>query len=109
MDSFQQLWETCIDRRHIFIGQLISQSTFNKPDFLATKEKNSTEDDSYMGYSVESLIFRPSNITGVAVGIPRGADLQGKVRMMLLIFLDRLYTYRKIYENIHEMWKLKNV
>ncbi|KAI5709931.1 hypothetical protein M8J75_004281 [Diaphorina citri] len=60
-------------------GQVISQNLYDRPEFKATKEGPPTDDGSYMGYSVASGTF--SGESGVAVGIPRGARLLGKVAL----------------------------
>ncbi|XP_026679431.1 integrin alpha-PS2-like [Diaphorina citri] len=60
-------------------GQVISQNLYDRPEFKATKEGPPTDDGSYMGYSVASGFF--SGESGVAVGIPRGARLLGKVAL----------------------------
>lgn len=46
---------------------------------MATQEGPATDDDSYMGYSVTVGDFYGEGIQGAAVGMPRGADLEGKV------------------------------
>lgn len=46
---------------------------------FATKESTAQEDDSYLGYSTISGDFNGDGSQGVAVGMPRGAGLLGKV------------------------------
>lgn len=50
-----------------------------KDKVYSTKESNSNEDDSYMGYSSITGDFNGDGLQGVAVGMPRGAGLLGKV------------------------------
>lgn len=47
---------------------------------VATQEGPAWDDDSYMGYSVTVGDFYGEGIQGAAVGMPRGAGLEGKVR-----------------------------
>lgn len=59
----------------------------------STKESgNANEDDSYMGYSSVSGDFTGNGVDGVAVGMPRGGNLMGKV----LIFTENLTNERNI-------------
>nr|AON96596.1 integrin alpha-PS2 [Bicyclus anynana] len=60
-------------------GQLKVQSLNSRPVFLSTPEASSKYDDSYMGYSVTVGDFAGQGIQGVAVGVPRGAELRGLV------------------------------
>lgn len=50
-----------------------------KDKVYQTKESTSREDDSYMGYSSASGDFTGDGQQGVAVGMPRGGHLLGKV------------------------------
>lgn len=66
--------------RRIFSGQMYAYSLSNPKDRVySTKESSSKEDDSYLGYSSVSIDFEGSGSQGVAVGMPRGAGLLGKV------------------------------
>lgn len=60
-------------------GQLYSQSSVSRPQILWTKEGPSWDDDSYLGYSVAHGEFSGDKEADVAVGMPRGANLTGKV------------------------------
>ncbi|KAG5683654.1 hypothetical protein PVAND_012923 [Polypedilum vanderplanki] len=61
-------------------GQTYSFSLNNPKDRVyATKESSSKEDDSYLGYSSITGDFNGDGTQGVAVGMPRGAGLLGKV------------------------------
>uniref|UniRef100_A0A146ME75 Integrin alpha-PS2 n=1 Tax=Lygus hesperus TaxID=30085 RepID=A0A146ME75_LYGHE len=64
-------------------GKIHSQNTYNRADVISSSEGPSTDDDSYLGYSVTSGRFEggrekpaPSDI---AVGVPKGERLNGKV------------------------------
>jgi hypothetical protein len=50
-----------------------------KDRVYSTKESSSKEDDSYLGYSSISGDFNGDGTPDVAVGMPRGAGLLGKV------------------------------
>lgn len=50
---------------------------------MATQEGPEWDDDSYMGYSVAVGDFYDEGVQGAAVGMPRGAGLEGKVRAKL--------------------------
>lgn len=50
-----------------------------KDKVYSTKESSSNEDDSYLGYSSATGDFVSEGLQGVAVGMPRGAGLLGKV------------------------------
>lgn len=59
---------------------MIQQSLENRPAVLSTGEGSEKDDDSYLGYSMAVGDFYDENEQGVAVGMPRGARLFGKVR-----------------------------
>lgn len=50
-----------------------------KDRVYSTKESSSKEDDSYLGYSSISGDFNGDGTADVAIGMPRGAGLLGKV------------------------------
>lgn len=61
-------------------GQEHSVSLTNPKDRVySTKESSSQEDDSYLGYSTTTGGFDGDGPPGVAVGMPRGGGLMGKV------------------------------
>lgn len=62
-----------------FSGQVIQQSLDNRPAVISTREGPEKDDDSYMGYSVAVGDFNGEGVQGVAVGMPRGDRLKGKV------------------------------
>ncbi|KAG8234425.1 hypothetical protein J437_LFUL012569, partial [Ladona fulva] len=59
--------------------QVFSQNLTNRPELISTKEGPASDDDSYLGYSVAVGDITGSGETGVAVGMPRGAGLFGKL------------------------------
>lgn len=64
----------------MILGQQYSFSLSNQKDRVySTKESSSKEDDSYLGYSSVTGGFDGKNKPGVAVGMPRGGGLLGKV------------------------------
>jgi integrin alpha 8 len=59
---------------------MYSMSLNNPKDKVySTKESSSKEDDTYLGYSSTTGDFNGDGKQGVAVGMPRGAGLKGKV------------------------------
>ncbi|CAH2073081.1 unnamed protein product, partial [Iphiclides podalirius] len=60
-------------------GQLKVQTINGKRSLISTPEASPKYDDSYMGYSVTVGDFADQGEQGVAVGVPRGADLKGLV------------------------------
>ncbi|CAB3370851.1 Hypothetical predicted protein [Cloeon dipterum] len=60
-------------------GMAFSQSLYSRPDLKATKEGTAVDDDSYLGYSVAAGDFTGEGRQGCAVGMPKGANLLGKV------------------------------
>lgn len=70
------------------LGQVISQNLHNRPDVISTNEGPATDDDSYLGYSVAAGDFSGGggSQNDVAVGMPRGAGLLGKVSHAKIIY-----------------------
>ena len=63
------------------LGQVFSQKLVPLKDQSKTAEGSPSDDDSYLGYSVATGDFNgDGDSTDVAVGMPRGANLTGKVR-----------------------------
>ncbi|VVC36327.1 Hypothetical protein CINCED_3A009292 [Cinara cedri] len=60
-------------------GQVYSQNLYSRPEVFSTNEGPQTDDDSYLGYSVAVGAFGFGSESGVAVGMPRGAELFGKI------------------------------
>lgn len=64
-------------------GQVYSYNPQNPQDrTFSTKESPSSDDDSYLGYSSISGDFNGDGDQDVAVGMPRGAGLVGKIVVM---------------------------
>ncbi|EFX79732.1 hypothetical protein DAPPUDRAFT_304328 [Daphnia pulex] len=63
-------------------GQLFSQGLFSRLDVLSTTEGSAAEDDSYLGYSSAVGDLDDDGRSDVAVGMPRGANLTGKVVLL---------------------------
>lgn len=61
---------------------LVSQNLHVRPDVISSQEGLPTDDDSYLGYSVAAGYFsnHSSEHGDVAVGMPRGDSLKGKVK-----------------------------
>lgn len=61
-------------------GQVYSYNAQNTNDkVFSTKESPPTEDDSYLGYSSTTGDFDGDGQQDVAIGMPRGAELLGKI------------------------------
>lgn len=64
----------------MLLGQTYSYDlNVPKNKVYSTKESSSKEDDSYLGYSSITGDFNGDGAQGVAVGMPRGGGLLGKV------------------------------
>ncbi|EFA09341.2 Integrin alpha-PS2-like Protein [Tribolium castaneum] len=70
-------------------GQVHQQSLETRPAVFATTEGTEKDDDSYMGYSTIVGDFLGTGEEGIAVGMPRGNNLKGKV----LLFTMNLTNY----------------
>ncbi|KAJ8912906.1 hypothetical protein NQ315_017236 [Exocentrus adspersus] len=74
-------------------GSVHQQSLETRPAVFSTREGKSTDDDSYMGYSIVVGHFQQGQeYEGVAVGMPRGNGLRGKV----LLFTWDLKNYKNL-------------
>lgn len=62
-----------------FPGQVHQQSLETRPAVFSTRESTANDDDSYMGYSTIVGDFLNNGEQGIAVGMPRGNNLRGKV------------------------------
>jgi len=60
-------------------GQVFSFNTRQLRNQVSTEEGSPADDDSYLGYSVATGEFNGDSDTDIAVGMPRGANLTGKV------------------------------
>lgn len=64
----------------MYIGQQFSFNTNdNKDKVYSTSESTASEDGSYLGYSSAVGDFTGEGIQGIAVGMPRGGGLLGKI------------------------------
>ena len=67
-----------------FTGQVFSQKLLSLRDQHKTAEGSPSDDDSYLGYSVATGEFNgDGDRSDVVVGMPRGANLTGKVNFIL--------------------------
>ena len=60
-------------------GQVFSFNTKQLRNQVSTDEGSPNDDDSYLGYSVTTGEFTGDGQLDIAVGMPRGANLSGKV------------------------------
>ena len=68
----------------LILGQVFSQKLLSLRDQHKTSEGSPSDDDSYLGYSVATGEFNGDNDNAdVVVGMPRGANLTGKVNSLL--------------------------
>ena len=65
-------------------GQVFSFNTRQLRNQVSTEEGSPADDDSYLGYSVATGEFTGDAALDVAVGMPRGANLTGKVTLLLV-------------------------
>ena len=56
---------------------------------MSTEEGSPNDDDSYLGYSVTTGEFTGDDALDIAVGMPRGANLSGKVSKQTLLMIGR--------------------
>ncbi|XP_066258052.1 integrin alpha-PS2 [Euwallacea similis] len=73
-------------------GSVHQQSLEIRPAVFQTREGKQQDDDSYLGYSTIVGDFLGTGEQGIAVGMPRGAELHGKV----LLFTWNLTNYKNI-------------
>ncbi|KAH1009329.1 hypothetical protein HUJ04_001698 [Dendroctonus ponderosae] len=73
-------------------GSVHQQSLETRPAVFQTRESEQLDDDSYLGYSTITGDFLGTGEQGIAVGMPRGAELHGKV----LLYTWNLTNYKNI-------------
>ncbi|CAH0555707.1 unnamed protein product [Brassicogethes aeneus] len=76
-------------------GSVYQQSLETRPAVFSTNEGQAKDDDSYMGYSTITGDFQDTGEQGIVVGMPRGAELHGRV----LFFTWNLTNYKNISSN----------
>ena len=59
---------------------------------MSTEEGSPNDDDSYLGYSVTTGEFTGDDHMDIAVGMPRGANLSGKVSRAVLMIIRFFFT-----------------
>ena len=78
---------------HLFsphLGQVFSQKLLSLRDQHKTAEGSPSDDDSYLGYSVATGEFNgDGDNADVVVGMPRGANLTGKVQFFKKKSIDK--------------------
>ena len=68
----------------LFLGQVFSQNLRNRMDLSSSTEGPDTEDNNYLGYSLAIGDFTGSGRADLAVGMPRSANLTGKVGKIVI-------------------------
>lgn len=71
----------CLYFHNKITGQIFSKNLDSQPEVFSTNEGPKSDDDSYFGYSVAVGVFGFGLDSGAAVGMPRGAELLGKVKL----------------------------
>ena len=75
----------------LYLGQVFSQKLLSLRDQHKTSEGSPSDDDSYLGYSVATGEFNgDGDNADVVVGMPRGANLTGKVNFISIFKLFNL-------------------
>lgn len=102
----QKIFNISILHFDCFAGQVFSQNLRNRLDLASSEAGPDSEDNSYLGYSLALGDFTGNGGSDLAVGMPRAANLTGKVRNHFFLHFphwhDMLYwTYCKfIWPNI---------
>ena len=73
-------------------GQVFSFNTKQLRNQVSTEEGSPNDDDSYLGYSVTTGEFTGDDHMDIAVGMPRGANLSGKVSRAVLMIIRFFFT-----------------
>lgn len=77
----------------LFSGSVHQQSLETRPAVFSTREGSDVDDDSYMGYSTVVGSFQEdAQYEGIAVGMPRGNHLRGKVGVEINHEITLLYS-----------------
>lgn len=91
-------------------GQAFSFNTKQLWNQMSTDEGSPNDDDSYLGYSVASGEFTGDNTPDVAVGMPRGANLTGKVSKLqfhgiikVISWICQVVLYNSNLTNLHNL------
>jgi len=74
-------------------GQVFSQNLRNRLDLASSEAGPDSEDNSYLGYSLALGDFTGNGGSDLAVGMPRAANLTGKVRNHFCFALSSLTRY----------------
>jgi len=72
-------------------GQTYSMNLLNRLDLFTTEEGPESEDNTYLGYSLTLGHFNGDNYPDIAVGMPRGSNLTGKVIFLTGTTMEQLH------------------
>ena len=89
-----------------FPGQVFSQNLRNRLDLSSSREGPKTADNNYLGYSLAIGDFTGNGRADVAVGMPRSANLTGKVKSWLVLpyFDEDIYIeYLEVLYDLKEL------
>ena len=85
---------------------MFSQNLRNRLDLSSSREGPKTADNNYLGYSLAIGDFTGNGRADVAVGMPRSANLTGKVRSWLVFpYFQDLYSieYLEVLYDLKEL------
>jgi hypothetical protein len=89
----QKIFNISILHFDCFAGQVFSQNLRNRLDLASSEAGPDSEDNSYLGYSLALGDFTGNGGSDLAVGMPRAANLTGKVRNHFCFALSSLTRY----------------
>lgn len=72
-------------------GQTYSMNLLNRLDLFSTEEGPESEDNTYLGYSLALGHFNGDSYPDIAVGMPRGSNLTGKVIFLTGTTMEQLH------------------
>jgi len=72
-------------------GQTYSMNLLNRLDLFTTEEGPESEDNTYLGYSLTLGHFNGDSYPDIAVGMPRGSNLTGKVIFLTGTTMEQLH------------------
>ena len=100
--DFYQTWNSVwhLPSKHLYYaffvtGQVFSQNLRNRLDLSSSREGPKTADNNYLGYSLAIGDFTGSGRADLAVGMPRSANLTGKVKSWLVFPKSNVFEVKR--------------